>query len=259
MLNAGSETAFRKLLGYNNSTPPPAVTDLSAAAAPGGIELTWTPVQDPSGIARYYIYRNNTFLSFWLGSGFVDTTAALGTEYSYTVAAMDRAGNLSALSNAAVITATTLETLQNSGFEDGLANWQVQALSSAVGNVVADTTNPIDGSVSAELTVSHSTGTNWDLTFYQPFNITQGLTYTISFMARASAPLSLPVVIRRRPARTRFTCGTRRRWGQARASSSTSSSRQPREWSTWPFISGISTPIPFGWMTSWCRNRSSSF
>ncbi|MGA3024933.1 MAG: carbohydrate binding domain-containing protein [Bryobacteraceae bacterium] len=195
MLNAGSETAFRKLLGYNNSTPPPAVTDLSAAAAPGGIELTWTPVQDPSGIARYYIYRNNTFLSFWLGSGFVDTTAALGTEYSYTVAAMDRAGNLSALSNAAVITATTLETLQNSGFEDGLANWQVQALSSAVGNVVADTTNPIDGSVSAELTVSHSTGTNWDLTFYQPFNITQGLTYTISFMARASAPLSLPVVI----------------------------------------------------------------
>lgn len=43
VLNAGSETAFRRLLGYNNSTPPPAVTDLSAAGAPGGIGLNWTP------------------------------------------------------------------------------------------------------------------------------------------------------------------------------------------------------------------------
>ncbi|MGD0046071.1 MAG: family 16 glycosylhydrolase [Bryobacteraceae bacterium] len=196
MLNAGSETAFRKLLGVVNGTPPPAVTDLSAAVGPGGVVLTWTPVQDPSGIARYYIYRNGTLLNFWLGSGFVDSTATLGTAYSYTVAAMDRAGNLAAPSNAASVTVTSVERLLNGNFENGLTNWQSDSYAAgAVGNAVASTTNPIDGTTSAELTVSQSTGTAWHLQFLQDFNMTQGLTYTFSFKARASAPVSLPLMI----------------------------------------------------------------
>jgi hypothetical protein len=62
---AANESAFRQLLGYNSTTAPPAISGFSAASAPGGTALTWTPVSDPSGIARYYIYRNNALLDFF--------------------------------------------------------------------------------------------------------------------------------------------------------------------------------------------------
>jgi hypothetical protein len=177
VMNAGSEAAFRKLLGYNDSTPPPAVTDLSAAPAPGGTALTWTAVQDPSGVARYYIYRDGAFLDYALSPEYVDPTPALGTAYSYTIAAMDRAGNLSALSNAAVVTVTTMERIGNGGFESGLDSWACNSYNSgAVGTAVVDTANPIDGTASVRLSVSKSTGTAWHLQFMQNFNMTKGLT-----------------------------------------------------------------------------------
>jgi uncharacterized protein (TIGR03437 family) len=194
-LHAGSETAFRQRLGYTDSTAPPAVTDLTATAAPGGIALKWTAVQDPSGIARYYIYRDNTFLTFWLGPGFVDSTATPGTA-SYTVAAMDRAGNLSAPSNLAVATVNTIEKLTNGGFESGLTDWEFNDFDpGAVGNAVLDSTNPIDGSASVRLTESKSTGTAWHLQLRHYFQMTKGLTYTVRFTARASAPVSLPYAV----------------------------------------------------------------
>jgi chitodextrinase len=193
LLNAGSETAFRKLLGYNDTTPPPAVTDLSASS---GAVLTWTPVQDPSGIARYYIYRDGAFLTYALGPGVEDTTAAVGTTYSYTVAAMDRAGNLAAPSNAAVVTVSSIEMLLDNGFANGLGAWLFETFSSgAVGSAVVDTANPIDGSPSVRLTVSQSTGTAWHLQLRQYFNMTQGLTYAIRFKAQASAPVGLPYAV----------------------------------------------------------------
>ena len=194
-LHAGSETAFRKLLGYNDSTAPPSVTDLAATAASGGIALNWTAVPDPSGIARYYIYRNNTFLTYWLGPGFVDNTATPGTT-SYTVAAMDRAGNLSAPSNLAMVTVNTIEKLSNGGFEAGLTGWEFDDFDpGAVGNAVVDPASPIDGAASVRLTASKSTGTAWHLQLRQYFNMRQGLTYTVRFTARASAPVSLPYAV----------------------------------------------------------------
>ena len=197
MLNAGSETAFRKLLAYHDTTAPPMVTDLSAAAAANGVTLTWTAVEDPSGIARYYIYRDGAFLSFSLGSGYVDTTVEPNTEHTYTVAAMDRAGNLAAPSNVAMATvASVVEMLWNGNFENGLSYWQANSYDSgAVGTAVASAANPIDGTASAMLTVSSSTGTAWHLQLLQPFGMTQGMIYTVSFKARASAAVSLPLMI----------------------------------------------------------------
>jgi uncharacterized protein (TIGR03437 family) len=196
VLNASSETAFRKLL-YNDSTAPPTVSDLRAASGPTGITLTWTPVQDPSGIARYYIYRDGALLSFWLGPGFLDSTATPGTAYSYTVAAMDRAGNLSAPSNAVVVAAANpMEMLLNGGFESGMGSWTLMSYDQgAAGTAVVDSTNPLDGSASLRLTVSKSSGTAWHLQLYQSFQMTQGLTYQVRFTARASAPLNLPFMV----------------------------------------------------------------
>ena len=48
MLHAGSETDFRRRLGYNDSTAPARVRDLRVSAAPGGVMVAFTPVTDPS-------------------------------------------------------------------------------------------------------------------------------------------------------------------------------------------------------------------
>ncbi len=193
LLHAQSEASFRKLLG-GSGTPPPAVTNLSAAGAPGGAALTWTPVTAAAGIARYYIYRNNTLLDFCLAPPYTDRSASLGNS-TYAVAVMDRAGNMSAASTA-TLALTSIERMTNGGFENGLTGWQFESYNSgAIGSATVDTTNPIDGSSSAKITVSQTTGTNWHLQLQQPFQMTAGLKYTLSFKARASSPVGVPFVV----------------------------------------------------------------
>jgi uncharacterized protein (TIGR03437 family) len=197
VLSGASESAFRKLLGYNNATPPPAVSDLKASVDSNGVvTLTWTPVTDPSGIARYYIYRNGTLLDFTLAPPYTDTSAVAGTP-SYGIAAMDRAGNLSAVSPAQSLALSQVQTLVNGGFENGTLGWTLEndAATVCAGTLTADTTNPIDGTASGAVTVSKSDGTNWHLQVEQYFQMTKGLTYTISFKTRASASVQLPLMI----------------------------------------------------------------
>lgn len=194
MLHATSETDFRRRLGYNDSTAPASVRDLHVTASPGGVTLAWTPVTDPSGIARYLIYRNNTLLNFTLAPPFLDRSAVLGTS-AYTVSAIDRAGNLSPLSGPGVVTLDKIERLVNGGFEAGLTEWRFEVYDvGAAGSVVIDSANPIAGAASARLSVSRSTGTVWHLQLRQFFDMTEGRSYTFRFKGRASAPVSLAIV-----------------------------------------------------------------
>ncbi|MEO8371088.1 MAG: carbohydrate binding domain-containing protein [Candidatus Solibacter sp.] len=195
VLHANSETSFRRLLGFNDTNAPPAVTDLTVTAVPGGVNLAFTGVKDPSGIARYVVYRGNTLLTWALPPGIVDSTVDLGTS-AYTIAAMDRAGNLGPRSNAVVVSLEKIERLSNGGFESGLNGWRYETFSNQVSSsAIADTTAPISGTASVRLTVSKSSGTNWHAQLRQFFNMTQGRSYTVRFKARASAAVSLPFVI----------------------------------------------------------------
>lgn len=195
VLSSATESAFRGLLGYANTTPPPGVTDLTATATAGGVSLNWTPVSDASGIARYYLYRDYTILDYALEPPYTDTSVGLGTS-NYSIAVMDRAGNVTALSPAQSITLSQVQRVVNGNFENGLTGWQLNSnATGAAGTAVATTTNPIDGTASAQITVSQTTGTNWNLQFAQSFQMTAGLTYTVSFKARASASVALPFAI----------------------------------------------------------------
>ena len=102
-LHSGSESSFRQLLGYNDTTPPPAPSAFLAFSRLGCVTLSWEPVADPSGIARYYLYRNGSLFDYSLGSPYTDLSVESGTQ-TYVIAAMDRAGNLSSLSAAQTIT-----------------------------------------------------------------------------------------------------------------------------------------------------------
>jgi uncharacterized protein (TIGR03437 family) len=197
VLSSATESAFRGLLGYGDTTAPPSVTNLSASASTtaAGVTLNWTPVSDAAGIARYYLYRDYTLLDFALAPPYTDLSVGLGTS-SYSIAVMDRAGNMTALSPAQSVTLSQVQRVVNGGFENGLTGWQLQSeATGAAGTAVADTSSPIDGTASAKIIVTASTGTNWNLQFLQSFQTTAGLTYTVSFKARASATVTLPVAI----------------------------------------------------------------
>jgi uncharacterized delta-60 repeat protein len=92
-------------------TPPAAPAALTATAnlAAGTIELSWAAATDDVGVTGYRVFRDNgsTAISTVVGTTFNDT-GQLGT-HVYAVAAIDAAGNQSALSNSATATITIPE------------------------------------------------------------------------------------------------------------------------------------------------------
>lgn len=107
-LSAASNTALATTLA--DTTPPSAPGGLLATATgPTAINLTWTASTDNVRVAGYRIFRDGgtTPAATVTGTAFSDSTLTSGTTHSYTVAAVDAAGNQSALSNKATATTTT--------------------------------------------------------------------------------------------------------------------------------------------------------
>jgi len=112
-----SNIAGATVVGSSDVTPPAAPTDLTATPnlATGTIALSWTASTDDVGVVGYRVFRDNgtTPISTVAGTTFNDN-GQLGT-HVYAVAAIDAAGNQSALSNSATATITIPEgsTLEN--------------------------------------------------------------------------------------------------------------------------------------------------
>jgi fibronectin type 3 domain-containing protein len=93
----------------SDTTKPTAPGSLAATASSGQVALSWTAATDNVGVTGYKVYRGGTEIAS-LGNvtSYTDTSVAGSTTYSYTVRAVDAAGNLSDPSNTA--TATTPAT-----------------------------------------------------------------------------------------------------------------------------------------------------
>ncbi|MCG3113116.1 MAG: DNRLRE domain-containing protein [Candidatus Manganitrophus sp. SB1] len=89
-----------------DTSAPTAPTGLTATAASSSqINLSWNVSTDNVGVTGYRIYRNGTQVGTTTLRNYSNAGLAADTAYSYTVAAYDAAGNLSAQS-AAVSTRT---------------------------------------------------------------------------------------------------------------------------------------------------------
>jgi hypothetical protein len=90
-----------------DQTAPAAVT-LSAGTVTGTtVPLTWTAVTDSgSGIASYDVYQGATKVTSVTNgaTSYTVTGLTLSTQYTFTVKAVDGAGNTSAASNAVTVT-----------------------------------------------------------------------------------------------------------------------------------------------------------
>ena len=146
---AGNESGLSNIASATvvggDITPPTAPAALTATAnlATGTITLSWTASTDDVGVSGYRVFRDNgsTPISTVSGTTFSDTNQ-LGT-HVYAVAAIDAAGNQSALSNSATATITIPEgsTLENLTINPAT----VTAPASATGTVTLNGAAPAGG------------------------------------------------------------------------------------------------------------------
>jgi YD repeat-containing protein len=91
-------------VGTPDTIAPSVPMGLAGAAASGSqINLSWSASTDNVVVVGYKIYRNGTQVATPSSTSFSDTGLSQYTNYSYTVAAYDAAGNASAASGAVVV------------------------------------------------------------------------------------------------------------------------------------------------------------
>jgi YD repeat-containing protein len=88
-----------------DTTAPSVPADLTATALVKRIDLTWTASTDDTAVAAYEISRDGTVIAVTYSPAYSDLAVAEGTSHSYTVRALDGAGNASAQTTAATSTA----------------------------------------------------------------------------------------------------------------------------------------------------------
>lgn len=88
-----------------DTTPPSVPTGLATTvSSASSVNLSWTASTDNVGVVGYRIFRNGTQVGTSASSLYADTGLTGSTLYSYTVAAYDAAGNVSAQSSAISVT-----------------------------------------------------------------------------------------------------------------------------------------------------------
>jgi chitodextrinase len=82
----------------DTAAPSTPGTPVSSGQTMTSITLSWSSSLDNVGVAGYRVYRNTVLVGSPVSTSLVDPSLVPGTSYSYTVAAIDAAGNLSQLS-----------------------------------------------------------------------------------------------------------------------------------------------------------------
>lgn len=91
--------------GGSDTTAPSVPTGVQATAQSATqVTVQWTASTDDTAVTGYKVRRNGTSVTTATGTSFTDTGVAASTTYSYTVSAVDAAGNESAQSTAASVT-----------------------------------------------------------------------------------------------------------------------------------------------------------
>ena len=158
--------------GPADTTPPSTPTGVSATAASSSqINVIWAASTDNVGVTGYRVFRNGTQVGTPATLSFSDTGLTAATSYSYTVAAVDAAGNVSTPSTAASATTlaasdTTPPTVSITAPTAGATvSGTITVTATAADNVgVADVQFQLDGvNLGADLTAAPYS-ISWDTT-----------------------------------------------------------------------------------------------
>src|SRR5439155_367680 len=165
-----------------DATPPSTPTGVVATAAGATtINLSWTASTDNVGVTGYIVKRNGTLVATPTSTSYADTGLSPATTHSYTVAALDAAGNVS--SDSASASATTIDTIAPSAPTDLVAT----AASGSVVNLMwsASTDNVgVTGYIVKRNGAQVATPT---ATSYSDTGLTDATTYSYTVAARDAA------------------------------------------------------------------------
>src|SRR6266480_4161457 len=191
---------------------PSSPTNLAATVVSSSqIDLSWSPATDNVGVTGYRVYRDGTLAASPSGTSVSITGLSAGTTYSFTVSAVDAAGNASALS--APLSATTAASSDTTAptTPAGLAASAVTSTSLTLSwNAATDNVGVTGYRVYRNGTlVASPTGTSVSIT-----GLSAGTTYSFTVAAvdaasnasALSAPLSVTTLVST-PPQTLWTAG----------------------------------------------------
>jgi hypothetical protein len=93
-----------------DATPPSAPTSLHATGTTlNSVAIAWTASTDNVGVTGYQVKRNGTTVTTTASLSYNDTGLSAGTSYSYTVVAVDAAGNTSTAAGPLGVSTPTLK------------------------------------------------------------------------------------------------------------------------------------------------------
>src|SRR5436190_221461 len=142
-----------------DTTPPTVPTGLTASAVSSSqINLSWTASSDNVGVSGYRVYRNGTQIATTSATSFANTGLSPSTTYSYTVAAYDAAGNLSAQSSSASATTPAPPDTTPPAVTINQAAGQADPTNNSPINFTAVFSGPVSGFTGAGVTISGTAG-----------------------------------------------------------------------------------------------------
>ena len=101
-----------------DAEPPTAPANLTGTPGYFSIQLVWDPSGDNLGVADYQVWRDGTLIATVASPGYTDNNLGLGTQYTYTVIALDAVGNES---DPATLTVSTLADTESPTTPAGLS------------------------------------------------------------------------------------------------------------------------------------------
>jgi fibronectin type 3 domain-containing protein len=148
---AGNTASSTVTVTINNpdTTPPSVPANVKASATNATtVNLTWNASTDSgtnaTGVAKYNVLRNGIVIAQLTGTSYTDLAAIASTAYSYTVQAVDAAGNVSANSSTANVTTPAATTTNQDLLFDGtkISDYENQSAPGAITEVP----DPVGGS-----------------------------------------------------------------------------------------------------------------
>ena len=176
-LHGASEVASRARFGFADTQSPNGVQHLRSARDAAGL-IQWDCLDD-TGLAAYLVTRDGAPLERTLYGGVVDGRLRAGQSASYSVQAIDRAGNVGPSATLEYQMPKAVQRIVNGGFDSNLERWSLSQLNGAAGTVTQ-----VDGA--AHVTLTTTTGTDWHVQLAQSIELHTGVTYQLAFRARSS-------------------------------------------------------------------------
>ena len=152
---------FGLQVGGGGDTTPPTPPQSLVASATGSttVHLTWQAATDNVGVTNYRIYRNGTAVQT-IGNvtSYDDSGLQPNTTYTYTVTALDAAGNESQPSNGAPVTTNPGGTTI---FADGFESGNLSLWNHVTGAVTVENTNVKTGTYAADVAPAGTAAWAW--------------------------------------------------------------------------------------------------